>query len=146
MSGELQLWVRAFHVLGFILWVGSMFGLVEVLRSLGRSGDGGARTELSALAQRMARVMDIAATIAIVAGVLALVGTRALGDAWPMKQGWMHAKLALVILGFLGLHGYLRVLAGKMSRGDAKQPPALLKPVMGLLVLAVIVLAVVRPF
>src|SRR6185503_17721714 len=114
MSLDAYLWIKLIHFVGFIIWVGSMFGLIHMLRaSAGSSEDG--RRMLVLLTQRAGRAMDIGATLAIAAGVILLIKS----PAKPLQQPYFHVKLALAV-GLIGLHGFVRARAGKLAKGDAR--------------------------
>lgn len=143
MPGQVQLWILALHVLGVLVWVGTLLSLTGVLSAHARAEDGD--EAFARLEKRMGLVMDIGAAIAVAAGAVYLVGTRHLGEQWALKQGWMHVKLLLALI-LLGLHGFVRVRIGKATRGDPRPLPAISHTLLGLIVLAIVALAVVRPF
>jgi uncharacterized membrane protein len=64
----------------------------------------------------------------------------------PFRSGWFHAKLTLVVLGLLGMHGFLRVKVRKFRQGQVAPLPGFLLPLMLLLVFGILVLVRVQPF
>jgi uncharacterized membrane protein len=141
MSADAYLWIKLVHFVGFIMWVGSSFAIMSMLREpIGGSDD--ARSLLVNLTRRAGRVMDAGAAIAIVAGVVLLI--KAPEPVRPIHQPYFHVKLALAA-GFVGLHGFLRVRAGKLAKGDTRPlgPAPLLLAV--LLVLGIISMVLVGP-
>lgn len=65
-----------------------------------------------------------------------------------LSQGWMHAKLGLV-LGLSGLHGYLVGLGRKIDAGNDAMTLSrmkLLNEVPFIIMILVVILAVVKPF
>ena len=115
MGHETYLWIKTVHFLGFIVWLGSLFGLVHMLRQA-TAGSEDARSLLARLAGGVGRSMDVGATLAIVAGVILLIKSPA--PVRPLEQPYFHVKLTLAVL-LVALHGFLRVRAAKLARGPA---------------------------
>ncbi|HEY8145579.1 MAG TPA: CopD family protein [Kofleriaceae bacterium] len=116
MSHETYLWIKVVHFLGFILWLSSIFGLANMLREK-TAGSGEARDLLVRLAKNAGRAMDIGATLAIAAGVILLIKSPA--PIRPLEQPYFHVKLTLAVI-LIALHGFLRMRAGKLARGDSR--------------------------
>lgn len=143
MAGESYLWIKAIHVFGFILWTGSLLALANMLRGNAEASEAGF-ADLVRIERRAAMVMDMGAMLAIASGLAMILQTRNAGDAWVMKHGWMHIKLTLVVAVLAG-HGYVRVKVGKARRGDRGGIGAAVPMILGLLVLAIAIVAVARP-
>ncbi|WP_428261767.1 hypothetical protein [Haliangium sp.] len=119
-----------------------MFACLSLLNAHASAG-AEAPASLSAAEKRVAMVMDIGATLAILAGLYLAFGQA----ASPFKgAGWLHAKLTLVVLGFLALHGITRAKVKRFGNGDVRALPGFVMPLYFVLVLAIIVLAQVKPF
>jgi putative membrane protein len=133
-------WIRALHIFGVLMWMGTMIGLANILAAHGET-DLGSRPAFHKLERRAGVAMDIGATIAMVFGIILLLKMPGV-----MKAGYMHAKLGLIVLGILSSHGYLRVKVRKFREGKVVPLPGFLPPLLSLIGLAIIVLAVVQPF
>jgi len=146
MSHSVYLWVKAFHVVGILIWAGAMMSVAHMLVAAGK-GNEADRKALIPLATVAARMMDAGALVAIGCAVYLAIGTRSwMGEAWVMKQPWMHVKLTIVVLAILGGHGFLRSKLGKYRRGKPTTPvPPVIVPVLSLALIAVVVFAVARP-
>lgn len=114
MSHQTYLWIKLVHFVGFIVWLSSIFGLANMLRER-TGGSAEARDLLVRLARNAGRAMDAGATLAIVAGVIMLVESPA--PVRPLEQPYFHVKLTLAVL-LVALHGFLRMRAGKLARGE----------------------------
>ncbi len=139
MSLDAYLWIKLIHFVGFIVWVGSMFGLIHMLRASGGASDDGRRL-LVLLTQRAGRAMDIGATLAIAAGVILLLKS----PTQPMKQPYFHVKLALAA-GLVGLHGFVRARGAKLARGDARPLGPAPMAVAALLAIGILAMVMVGP-
>lgn len=142
MSQTAYEWVRALHIFGVLMWVGTMISLLHILAAHARA-EIAARPAFHALERATAIAMDVGGTIAIVSGLILLFKMV----PSPLKTGgYMHAKLTLVFLFlFLG-HGFLRAKVRKYRESIVKPIPPFVPPLFSLVALAVIVLVVVQPF
>jgi len=134
-------WALALHVFGTILWVGALIGLSLILRSEAATKD----SNLLDVGRKVARVMDVGGLLAIVCGIYILVRTKGLGEAWVLKQPWMHIKLTLVTIVVFGGHGFVEARLKKLRNGVGRRLPGLFAPVVILAAFAIVVLVVVRP-
>lgn len=133
-------WITAIHVCAIVAWVGALVGLTFLLRQHAKAAEA-ARADFLSLEKRVAMIADIGATIAIIAGTVILIRVPIILTG----AAWMHPKLALVAV-LLGLHGFQRMRLGKYKRGNVTPDPSWLAPVLEISVLAIIVLAVAKPF
>jgi putative membrane protein len=130
------------HLVGFALWIGSLFGMASTLAARNAESDSSVRMKIGVLARRHGRSADIGATLAIVGGLCLL----AAAPGYYMHQPWMHAKLTLV-LGVLGLHGFLRVKAKRAALDGGGAPfPAALSGVVWLVGATIVALVVFKPW
>lgn len=129
-------WLKALHVAAAITFAG---GILSVAVFLAAAGPG--CTE----AARALHRWDRRATTPAMLLVWALGLTLALMGGW-LREGWMVAKLALVVA-LSGAHGVqsakLRRLAGGVPAGAS---PGLAAPLIVGFVVAIAVLVVVKPF
>jgi len=93
--------------------------------------------------RRLLGITHIGGALAIVFGFW----TLALVPAF-MQQGWLHAKFAFVAM-LIGYHGYLARLTHQFARDDLRHSSRWLRifnEVPALLLIAIVLLAVVKPF
>src|SRR5690606_6102210 len=95
-------WMRALHIFGVLMWMGTMIGLTTILAAHA-SADLGSRPAFHKLERSTAIAMDVGATLAVVFGLIMLFKVPGL-----LSAAYMHAKLTLVVLALLTSHGYLR--------------------------------------
>jgi uncharacterized membrane protein len=116
MSQDAYNWLRVGHVIGFVLWIGGLVSVLQLLRVHG-AVEGAARDVLGRHERRMAIVMDLGATLTMVCGfVTALGGTT----NYFTTGAWLHIKLTLVAVFILGLHGWARVQVKRFRKGQVK--------------------------
>ena len=141
MSPETLLWMRVGHIFGFIMWTGTMVGLLNMLREHAAATDG-ERPVLVRMEKKVAMFMDIGATLTILFGIIQMVG---LDFVMFQGGGYFHAKMTLVLV-LLGIHGFVRVKVKKYGRGEVAPVPTAVLVAQELVVLAILIVAVVRPF
>jgi putative membrane protein len=123
MDPDTYNWLRVGHVLGFVLWIGAMVTVLQLLRVHG-AVEGAARDVLARHERKMAVVMDVGATLTMVCGFVTALG----GTVNYFKTGaWLHIKLTLVALVIIGVHGWTRAQVRKFRKGQVRHvPPAIM--------------------
>lgn len=141
MSPETFQWIKAAHVVGFLVWTGGLLSCVHLLR-VHASIAAESYQIMSGVERKVAMVMDMGALVAIVSGLyLALGGVL---NAFT-NGGWLHMKLAVVVLGLLGLHGYIRVKIRKFRNGQVAALPAFVYPATLAVIVIIAIIAAVKP-
>jgi len=138
-----MLWIKAFHLLFVISWFAGLFYLPRIFVNLAQTTEASVHSHLVGMARRLYRFMSILAVPAVLLGLWLYLG-YGLGKG----QGWMHAKLFCVVL-LIGYHHGSGRLLKKFEEGRNTLSPRFYRwfnelPV--LLLLAVLVLVIVRPF
>jgi protoporphyrinogen IX oxidase len=135
--------VLVFHIFGVILWMGSLL-VISSMMALVPDEVGAARERMVVIGRRLFHVSsNIGAIVTVVFGVFMV-----LLDPRVMLQGWMHAKIGLVLL-LLVFHVrlYWRVIALENDPGSAtRREFTILHGIFSLLLLLILVLVLVKPF
>lgn len=112
------LWTKTFHLVFVMAWMASVFYLPRILVNIAEAGgDGAVRERLVLMGRRLYRFGHIVFGIALVLGVVLWLGYRVLPDFQTMVApgtGWLHAKIALVVLMFV-----LYIVAGRWLKRAA---------------------------
>ena len=137
-------WVKALHVISVIAWMAGMLYLPRLFVYHSVTEKGTPQSETFKVMERR-----------LLKGIInpSMIATWVLGLylAWSgfgFTGGWLHGKIALVLV-LSGIHGYLsgRVRAFAEDRNDK---PArfyrILNEVPALLMAAIVILVVVKPF
>ncbi|HEY1552644.1 MAG TPA: CopD family protein [Kofleriaceae bacterium] len=136
-------WLLTGHILGILLWVGGLMSVYWVQR-VESHAPRDARDQLTAMQRSLALMMDIAAALAIGCGIAMLVSP--VNMLTMPKMGWLHTKLAIVVLGILPVHGMIRARVKKFSRGETPTVPQWQWSMLLAAVVAIVILAVMQPF
>jgi putative membrane protein len=138
------LWVKAAHVIAVISWMAGMLYLPRLFVYHCEAPPGSPQSEtFKVMERRLLRV--------IINPAMVLTWVLGLWLAWQggyFAAGWLQAKLAFV-LALSGLHGYFSAAVRKFAT-DTNTTPArtwrLLNEVPALLMVAIVILVVVKPF
>lgn len=142
---QLQPWIKALHVIAVIAWMAGLLYLPRLFVYHADAPAGSERAEmLKVMERRLLRViMNPAMIAAIVLGALLIQPAGGFGIG-----GWLHLKIVLVIA-LAALH----MMMGAWRRAfeaDRNTRPArffrIVNEVPTVLMIAIVILAVVRPF
>jgi protoporphyrinogen IX oxidase len=133
-------WLKAFHIIFVITWFAGLFYLPRLFVYHADTTDEISHQRFLIMERRLLMITHLGAVLALVFG-LALV------HPW-INRGWMHAKLALVLL-LLGYHHACMRLATAFRDGRNRRSARwfrVFNEVPALLLVAIVVLVVVKPF
>jgi len=141
----LYLWVKAIHI---IFVIALMAGLLiypryKLHQLSSKPGDELFETMKTASNRLRMIILNPALILVWVFGLTMLYLNQAL-----LSQGWMHTKLALVLI-LSGLHGYFISIGKKIDRGDvapSAKTMKMLNEVPFLIMIGVVILAIGKPF
>ena len=140
-----MLWIKSLHLLFVISWFAGLFYLPRIFVNLALNTDATTTTRLLAMARKLYRFTSIIMLPALIFG---LVLWLYYGIGRGPGNGWMHAKLALVIL-VIGYHHACGSLLKKFENGRNQRGHVWYRwfnEVPVLLLFAIIVLVIVKPF
>jgi putative membrane protein len=138
------LWIKALHIIAVISW---MAGMLYLPRLFVYHAD----TEIGSKQSETFKVMERRLLRAIINPAMIATWVAGLWLAWKgfgFGGGWLHAKIALVVV-MSGVHGYLSASVRKFAE-DRNEKPArhwrIVNEVPTLLMIAIVILVVVKPF
>ena len=141
-----MLWFKAFHLIFVASWFAGLFYLPRIFVNLVQVpvGSVAEQSRLLLMARRLYRFASMLMGVALVLGLVLW-----LGYGVGMKQGWMHAKLALV-LAAIGYHHACGALLKRFERGETSPRSErwfrVFNEAAVLIFMAIVVLVVVKPF
>ena len=137
-----MLWIKAFHIVFVASWFAGLFYLPRIFVNLAMETDAAATARLLGMARRLYRFTLMLSVPALVLGLWLWLGW------FRGASGWLHAKLALVLL----VVGYQHACASLLRKFEAGANVRSHKwyrwfnEVPVLLLAAIAVLVVVKPF
>jgi len=142
--GEAYLWVKAFHIIFVIFWMAAQFMMPRFFAyhmqyEVGSEED---KRWIEREARLMRIIMNPAMIIAWILGICLVLNIGLSGN------GWLHFKLLLVLI-LSGFHGSLSKTRKQFAKGERTKSEKyyrLINEVPAIFIIAVVVLAVVKPF
>ena len=136
-----MLWIKAFHIVFVASWFAGLFYLPRIFVNLAMETETVATARLLLMARKLYRFSSILMVAALLLGGWLWLG-------YGFKGGWLHAKLALVVLA-IGYHHACGSLLKKFENGENKRSHRWFRwfnEVPVLLLTAIVILVVVKPF
>jgi putative membrane protein len=136
-----MLWIKALHIVFVTSWFAGLFYLPRIFVNLADERETVAHARLLLMARKLYRFTTLLAVPAILFGVWLWLG-------YGFTGGWLHAKLTLVLL-VIGYHHACGSLLRKFENAANKRSHVWYRwfnEVPVLLLLAIVILVVVKPF
>ncbi|HWK13481.1 MAG TPA: protoporphyrinogen oxidase HemJ [Rhizobiaceae bacterium] len=137
-------WIKALHIIAVISWMAGMLYLPRLFVYHVEAERGSAQSETF-------KVMERRLLRAIINPAMVATWIFGLWLAWQgfgFQGGWLHAKLTLVLL-LSGVHGYLSAAVRRFAE-DRNEKTAkhwrIVNEIPTLLMIAIVILVVVKPF
>jgi putative membrane protein len=140
-----MLWLKAFHIVFVASWFAGLFYLPRIFVNLAMvAPDSHAERErLLLMGRKLYRFASILMVASLVLGLWLW-----LGPFGAVQAGWMHAKLALVVL-TIGYHFTCGTMLRRFERMENRRPHRwyrVFNEISVLLFIGMVVLVVVKPF
>jgi len=140
---RLLLWLKAVHVMAMVTWFAGLFYLPRLFVYHADALDPIGVERFRVMERRLFAIMTVGAVATVVFGSALLV-------AFPpyLAMGWVHVKLALVAL-LIAYHGYCYKLMRDFAQNRNARTARwyrLFNEVPSLFLIAIVALAVVKPF
>jgi putative membrane protein len=137
------LWLKAVHVMAMVTWFAGLFYLPRLFVYHADASDPAGIERFRIMERRLFALMTVGGAATVVFGIAMLV-------AFPpyLAMGWLHVKLALVVL-LIAYHGYCYKLIRDFAQNRNSRSARwyrLFNEVPSLFLIAIVALAVVKPF
>ena len=141
-----MLWLKSFHIIFVVTWFAGLFYLPRLFVYHAEATEPVVRERLKVMERRLLGITHIGGALALLFGLL-LLGWFVHAGSGYMAQGWLHAKLALVVL-LVAYHVMLVRLVRRFARDEATHSSRWLRifnEIPALLLIAIVLLVVVKP-
>jgi putative membrane protein len=138
-----MLWLKAFHVVFVVTWFAGLFYLPRLFVYHVATTDTVSLERFAVMERRLFGIMTIGAVLAIVFGLSMIAAAPGY-----LQFGWLHVKLALVAA-LIGYHIWCRTLMTALREGrntHSQRWYRFFNEAPALLLIAIVILAVVKPF
>lgn len=141
----LYLWLKALHIVSMVCWFAGLFYLPRLFVYHAQSEDTVSKERFGLMERKLYRgIMGPAMIATLVFGVALIY----LNPSIFTQGAWIHAKLTLVVL-LIGYHHMCGAQVKRFARGENTRSHVFFRwfnEVPVLLLLAIVILVVVRPF
>jgi protoporphyrinogen IX oxidase len=138
-----MLWLKALHVIAVVTWFAGLFYLPRLFIYHAEAADAVSIQRFEMMERRLFAIMTIGASLSVIFGLSMLIGFPAY-----LQMGWLKIKLLFVAL-LIGYHLYcyrlMRDLAAQRNTRSSKWL-RMFNEVPALFLIAIVILAVVKPF
>jgi putative membrane protein len=140
-----MLWIKALHIIFMVTWFAGLFYLPRLFVYHAETRDEISLARFLVMERKLYIIMTIGAVLTAIFGVWMLVAY-----AWTAyrETGWLTAKL-LLVAALIGYHLYCWKLVREFRAGTARHSHVFYRwvnEVPSLLLIAIVVLVVVKPF
>jgi putative membrane protein len=137
------LWLKAFHLIFVVTWFAGLFYLPRLFVYHVAASDEIGRARFVVMERRLFVMTTIGGAFTLLFGILMILMAPAY-----LTQGWLHAKLTLVLL-LIGYQVWCLQLMHALRDGRNRHSERwyrLFNEAPSLLLIAIVILAVVKPF
>lgn len=138
-----MLWLKAFHVVFVVTWFAGLFYLPRLFVYHVSTNDSLSLDRFVAMERRLFGIMTVGGTLAALFGLSMIVAAPSY-----LQMGWLHVKLALVAL-LIAYHIWCYRLMVDLREGKNRRSERWLRlfnEAPALLLIAIVILAIVKPF
>lgn len=138
-----MIWLKAFHIIFVVTWFAGLFYLPRLFVYHAATSDAPGIERFKVMERRLFAMMTLGGTLAATFGIAMLIKAPAF-----LSLGWIHLKLALVAL-LIGYHVWCYRLVIALRRDANRHSERwyrLFNEVPSLFLIAIVLLAVVKPF
>ncbi|MGH8117652.1 MAG: CopD family protein [Rhodanobacteraceae bacterium] len=139
----MTLWLKAFHIIGVVTWFAGLFYLPRLLVYHAEATEPPICARFKVMERRLLVMTHIGAALTIAFGIATLTT-----EPWYVHAVWLQAKLGFVLL-LVIYHGVLVALVRAFACDRCDWSSSALRgfnEIPGVLLLAIVILAVVKPF
>jgi putative membrane protein len=136
------LWLKAFHVVFLVTWFAGLFYLPRLFVYHASASDEISRSRFVVMERRLFVMTTIGGAFTLLFGILMVLMSPAY-----LQQGWLHAKLTLVLL-VIAYQIWCLLLMRALRDGGNRHSQRwyrLFNEIPGLLLIGIVILAVVKP-
>ena len=140
-----MLWIKALHIIFMVTWFAGLFYLPRLFVYHAETRDEISHARFLVMERKLYIIMTIGAVLTAIFGIWMLAAY-----AWTTYRdtGWLIAKL-LLVAGLIAYHLYCRKLLHEFRDGTASHGHVFyrwINEVPALLLIAIVLLAVAKPF
>lgn len=147
MWTSLYLWMKALHIISLVAWFAAMFYIWRLFVYHCENPHQEVKDQLNVMAEKLIRIIMTPAMVATLVFGFVLIYIQYGTSASFARAGWLHVKLLLVTV-LLYIHFLAYRFRSRLESGEtfASKKFRILNEVPTLILIAVVILAVLKPF
>lgn len=139
-------WYKAFHIIAVIAWLAGMLYLPRLFVYHAAANNSAETSETFKIMEKklLKYIMNPAMVATYIFGILIITQSV----SYYMSSGWLHAKLTLVLI-LSATHGYFAKLVKDFAQDNNQHTEKfyrIINEVPTILMIAIVILVVVKPF
>lgn len=141
-------WFKAFHVVFVVTWFAGLFYLPRLLVYHAETVEAAIRGRFTIMERRLLTMTHIGGGLTVLSGLGTLAAWQRVAPDYFAQAHWLQVKLALVLL-LIVYHALLARLVRAFARDACRWSPRALRwfnEIPGVLLLAIVILAIVKRF
>ena len=138
-----MLWIKAFHIIFMVTWFAGLFYLPRLFVYHAQTSDPAGHQRFCVMERKLLGIMTVGAMLTAVFGIWLLMISPGL-----LTTGWLRLKLVLVVL-LIAYHIWCTVIVGDFRQQKNQHTETWFRwfnEVPALLLIAVVLLAILKPF
>jgi putative membrane protein len=138
-----MLWLKAFHIIFMVTWFAGMFYLPRLFVYHAMTNNADTSATLKVMERKLLIMMHLGGVLTWAFGIALILAV----PAW-MQMGWLHAKLALVLV-LVAYHLWCWRMVGTFARDGNTRSHVWYRwfnEVPVLFLIAIVLLAILKPF
>jgi putative membrane protein len=142
----MSLWIKAFHIVFVVSWFAGVFYLPRLFVNHAMVDDEQTKARLALMERKLFAFITPMMILAVALGIW-LIFAGGWADAFAVHH-WLHAKIVLVAA-LIGYHVWMGLTVRRFASGTARGSHVryrILNEIPVLLLIAVVILVVVKPF
>ncbi|MGH8496702.1 MAG: CopD family protein [Gammaproteobacteria bacterium] len=139
-----MLWLKALHIIFMVTWFAGLFYLPRLFVYHAATDDALGRVRFQTMERKLLAIMSIGGALTVVSGLALLFFYWLPGFA---EAGWLHLKM-LLVAALAGYHLWCWIIVRDMRSERDRHSPRWFRwfnEVPSLLLIAIVILAVVKP-
>jgi protoporphyrinogen IX oxidase len=138
-----MLWLKAFHVIAVVTWFAGLFYLPRLFLYHAGASDSISTARFEVMERRLFAITTIGGTLTLLFGLMMVLEAPGY-----LSMSWLRVKLGLVVL-LIAYHGYCFKLLQDFKQGRNARTANWFRgfnEIPTVLLIAIVILAVVKPF
>ncbi len=142
-----MLWIKALHLIAVISWMAELLYLPRLFVNWTEVSDAATKQRLALMMHRLEKLGHVAMTLTLIFG-LWLMARWIMAVEGYFQQGWLHAKLVLIVF-LIGYQIWCGRIIRQLAEGNNNRSARWYRwfnEMPALIMIGIVIMVVVKPF